>query len=158
MRCFVASEFVPTCLRSIGIVIVLMAVLLLILPWSVTAKSFFASQSPYYAQLDDELYIIVVAEAINESIAQGMAVVIQEVLQRPLHLYRHSSNKVMIILTGHPLPLADAEVIAEDIRGLDLFEATSYPSFYPVKSSDYCDQTGRCLAIWHPGSLPREDI
>tara|TARA_B100000315_G_scaffold258219_1_gene309567 strand:+ start:4502 stop:4936 length:435 start_codon:yes stop_codon:yes gene_type:complete len=99
--------------------------------------------------LDKALYVIVVAEAPDEQTAQMMALIIREIVQHPVHLYR-DDNKIMIILTGYPIPLADAEIIGNDLKHLDFFQDTPYPRFHPVQSIDYCDQTQRCFDIADP--------
>ena len=106
---------------------------------------------------DEPLYIIVVAEAPEENVARTMALVIREVVRRPVHLYR-GDDRTMIILTGYPIPLPDAEIIGGDLKHLDLFKDTPYPLFHPVQSIDYCDQTQRCLDVSEPKpNRPRAD-
>ena len=108
-------------------------------------------------QTKEELFIIVVAEAPDEKIARTMALVIRQVVQRPVHLYR-GDDRVMIILTGYPIPRPDAEIIGADLKVFDLFQDTPYPRFHAVESVDYCDQTRRCLELDDSKAAPPQPI
>ena len=138
---------------------VALSLLLLLLPTALVTAHFLPIQQGPGGQPNNEpLYIIVVAEAPDEKVARTMAFVIREVVRRPVHLYR-GDDRMMIILTGYPIPLPDAEIIGGDLKGLDLFQDTPYPRYHPVESIDYCDRTLRCMELQDPQpNRPRADI
>ena len=144
-------------IRRLSGLMALSLLLLLVQTALVTAHSLHI-QHDSDGRSHEPLYIIVVAEAPDENAARMMALVIREVVRRPVHLYR-GDDRIMIILTGYPIPLPDAEIIGGDLKHLDLFQDTPYPRFHPVQSIDYCDQTRRCLEVSEPTpDRPRPDI
>ncbi|MBQ27120.1 MAG: hypothetical protein CMH81_03130 [Nitrospiraceae bacterium] len=132
--------------RISGFIVLVLSLLLCFVPPALATVYALHIQDDVDGGFHESLYVIVVAEAPDENVARMMAFVIQEVVRRPLHLYR-GDDRVMIVLTGHPISLADAEIIGRDLKYLALFQDTPYPRFHPVQSIDYCDQTRRCLDI-----------
>ena len=130
-----------TLIKPIAIGLLLLSLVTIALA---SANSLQTQQQP--GGTSSELYIIVVAEAPDEKIARTMAVVIREVVRGPVHLYR-GDDRIMIILTGHPVSLEDAQLIGGDLKAFELFQGTPYPRSHSVESVNYCDQTQRCLEL-----------